>query len=146
MRDWEETFPLLYVLFIVAVHGSLFFASYVLPGLQVDLTVAHLDTRRLLVASAGTLAVLAASAMFFWSFLEVYRTPPGFVPRTREWTKQPDLTKLYERSRDGDIRRCKHEGVYSEWFCRTTQNPIARTFASRCNEMFSSLIITVLGC
>ncbi|KAH0488409.1 MAG: hypothetical protein KVP17_000466 [Porospora cf. gigantea B] len=111
-KSWEEYLPVLYVFMIFHVHCGLLLAVYVLPGLQVDVTLPHLNLRKMLITFWWSLATCACVALFSHSFWEVYTTPPGRIPPTKEWVTQPNLEQMHERSADGDLRICKHEGIY----------------------------------
>ncbi|KAH0488410.1 MAG: hypothetical protein KVP17_000466 [Porospora cf. gigantea B] len=138
-KSWEEYLPVLYVFMIFHVHCGLLLAVYVLPGLQVDVTLPHLNLRKMLIsrwpcsrhtAFWWSLATCACVALFSHSFWEVYTTPPGRIPPTKEWVTQPNLEQMHERSADGDLRICKHEGIYSRRWCEDKQSRIEHTTAT----------------
>ncbi|SCM03008.1 palmitoyltransferase DHHC10, putative [Plasmodium chabaudi chabaudi] len=121
--------PVMLICFVTIVMYTIFVTFYCFLLLQVNVESQYVDEALL---KDGYITLFTFHAILFlmiWSFYKTYNTSPGYVPNTHEWRVEPDVKRIKEREKTGELRYCPYSKVYKpdrSHYCRAIDKTVLK--------------------
>ncbi|SBS94416.1 palmitoyltransferase, putative [Plasmodium malariae] len=102
---------------------------YCLVLLQIDVEQQYVDKNLFKEGCAKLVTFHLLLFLMIWSFYKTYKVNPGVVPDTYEWKVDPDINRIKEREKTGELRYCPHEKKYKPdraHYCRAIKKNVLK--------------------
>ncbi|SBT71822.1 palmitoyltransferase DHHC10, putative [Plasmodium malariae] len=128
-KEIRQMLPVMLIGLVTLVMYTIFVTFYCLVLLQIDVEQQYVDKNLFKEGCAKLVTFHLLLFLMIWSFYKTYKVNPGVVPDTYEWKVDPDINRIKEREKTGELRYCPHEKKYKPdraHYCRAIKKNVLK--------------------
>ncbi|SBT76109.1 palmitoyltransferase DHHC10, putative [Plasmodium ovale] len=121
--------PVMLIGLVTLVMYTIFVTFYCMVLLQINVEKQYVDRDVLKEGYTKLITFHILLFLLIWSFYKTYKVNPGIVPDTHEWRLEPDVNRIKEREKTGELRYCVHEKKYKPdraHYCRSIKRNVLK--------------------
>ncbi|SCP03909.1 palmitoyltransferase DHHC10, putative [Plasmodium ovale] len=121
--------PVMLIGLVTLVMYTIFVTFYCMVLLQINVEKQYVDRDLLKEGYTKLITFHILLFLLIWSFYKTYKVNPGIVPDTHEWRLEPDVNRIKEREKTGELRYCVHEKKYKPdraHYCRSIKRNVLK--------------------
>ncbi|SOV15078.1 palmitoyltransferase, putative [Plasmodium sp. gorilla clade G2] len=128
-KDIRRLLPVMLIGLVTVVMYTIFVTFYCMVLLQINVEKQYVNIDLLNEGYTKLITFHILLFLLIWSFYKTYKVNPGNIPDNHEWRVEPNIGRIKEREKTGELRYCIHEKKYKpdrSHYCRAIEKNVLK--------------------
>ncbi|SOV77263.1 palmitoyltransferase, putative [Plasmodium sp. gorilla clade G3] len=128
-KDIRRLLPVMLIGLVTVVMYTIFVTFYCMVLLQINVEKQYVNIDLLNEGYTKLITFHILLFLLIWSFYKTYKVNPGNIPDNYEWKVEPNIGRIKEREKTGELRYCIHEKKYKpdrSHYCRAIEKNVLK--------------------